>query len=104
MPKYLITYHGGEGMPDDPEQRQQAIAAFGAWAQGVGAAMVDPGAPLGEARAVSAAGVTAAPPSEPIAGYTVLQTDSLDDALGLVKDHPFVARGGSLHVSETISP
>ena len=25
MQKYLITYHGGEGMPADPEQRQQAI-------------------------------------------------------------------------------
>ena len=104
MPKYLITYHGGEGMPADPEQRQQAIAAFGAWAQGVGGAMVDPGAPLGEARAISAAGVTAARPSEPMSGYTVLQTDSLDDAVGLVKDHPFVTRGGSLQVSETINP
>ena len=56
MTSYLVTYHGG-GMPETEEGRQQAMAAFGAWVGKVGDALADPGAPLGEARTVSADGV-----------------------------------------------
>ena len=31
MTSYLVTYHGG-GMPETEAGRQQAMAAFGAWA------------------------------------------------------------------------
>jgi hypothetical protein len=98
--KYLVTYHGGSGMPDSPEARKQVMEAFQAWAATVGSAMVDPGAPLVAIKTVTPNGVTDAPASDPIGGYTLLDAGSLDAALGLVKSHPFVARGGSLQVSE----
>ncbi len=104
MPKYLITYHGGEGMPASEEGRQQAMAAFMAWVQSAGDAMVDPGAPLGRSSTVSSDGETATPASEPIAGYTVVQADDLDTAIGLVRGHPFLTRGGSLQVLESVAP
>jgi hypothetical protein len=104
MPKFLVTYHGGEGMPADPEARSQAMAAFGAWAQGAGRALVDPGAPLGPAKVVSRVGVTAERASSPASGYSVLQADTIDAAVGLVQNHPFILRGGSLEVSEAINP
>jgi hypothetical protein len=34
----------------------------------------------------------------------ILSADSLDDAVGLVKGHPFLGRGGTLQVSEAVSP
>ena len=104
MPKFLVTYHGGEGMPADPDARQQAMAAFGAWAKGAGEALMDPGSPLGPSKTVSQAGVTTDRASAPASGYTLLQADSLDDAVGLVEDHPFIGRGGSLEVHEAINP
>jgi hypothetical protein len=104
MPKYLITYHGGEGMPASDEARQQAMAAFMAWAQSVGEAMVDPGAPLGASTTVSGAGEAAEPAAGPAAGYTLLEAASLEEAVGLVRSHPFIGRGGSLCVSEAVAP
>src|SRR5262249_58936006 len=52
MPRFLVTYHG-VGEPA-PEQAQQAMAAFMAWASSVGGALVGPGAPLGPGQTVRA--------------------------------------------------
>ncbi len=103
MAKFLVTYHGA-GMPETAEGREQAMAAFMAWAAKTGPALADPGAPLGEARTVSASAVSADAPAGPVAGYSVLEADDLDAAVALVSDHPFVARGGSLQVSRAIAP
>ncbi len=37
-------------------------------------------------------------------GYSLISADDLDAATGLVKNHPFVGRGGSLQVSEAVAP
>jgi hypothetical protein len=79
------------------------MAAFGAWAASVGDSMVDPGAPLGPAKAVTNAGVQD-DGSRAVEGYTLLSADSLADAVELVRSHPFVSRGGTLRVSEAVAP
>jgi len=103
MPTYLITYHGGPGMPTDPAAVQQMLAAFQAWVAEVGPAMRDPGAPLAAARTVSADGDVDGQREASIGGYTILEAGNLDEAVRLVGTHPFLARGGSLQVSETVS-
>jgi hypothetical protein len=102
MPKFLVTYHGG-GAPA-PEQAQEAMAAFMAWASSAGDALVDPGAPLGPAKTVTAESVSDGPAAGPANGYSILQAPDLDSAVALVKDHPFVSRGGSLQVSTATLP
>ena len=103
MPTYLITYHGGPGMPTDPEAAQQMLAAFQAWVGEVGAAMRDPGAPLAGAKTVSADLEVDGQADAAIGGYTVIDAGSLDEAVALVRSHPFLARGGSLQVNESVS-
>ncbi len=103
MTSYLVTYHGG-GMPDTEEGRRQATAAFGAWVGKVGDALADPGAPLGAAMTVSADGEHPGAADGPVAGYSVLRADDMESAVSLVRDHPFVGRGGSLTVMETVAP
>jgi len=103
MAKFLITYQGGGEMPGDPQARQMMMDAFGAWVASVGDKMVDPGAPLGPAKVVSGSGVDDAKP-DGIGGYTLLSADSLDDAVDLVRNHPFISRGGALRVSEAVAP
>jgi hypothetical protein len=100
MSKFLLTYHGGSGMPDSPEARKQVMEAFGGWASSVGSAMVDPGAPLVAFRTVSKDSVAEGPADGPVGGYTLLEAESLDAAVKLAETHPFVGRGGSLQVSE----
>ena len=102
MPAYLVTYHGSGGVPASPEAAEEAMAAFGAWIQSVGDAMVDPGAPLAASKTVSSGGVADGPASGALAGYTVLKADDLSDAVGLVENHPFITRGGTLQVSEAV--
>ncbi len=103
MAKFLVIYHGG-GMPDTADGRQQAMTAFMAWASKTGPALADPGAPLGEARTVSADAVRPGPADGPAGGYSVLETDDMDTAVKLVRDHPFIARGGSLQISQAVAP
>jgi len=102
MPKFLITYHGA-GAPS-PEQAQEAMAAFMAWASSAGEALTDPGAPLGPAKTVTAESVSDGPADGPPNGYSILQAADLDSAVALVKGHPFVGRGGSLQVSTATLP
>jgi hypothetical protein len=102
MPKFLLTYHGG-GAPA-PEEAQQAMAAFMAWAASAGDALVDPGAPLGPAKTVTSESVTDGAAPGPANGYSVLEAADLDSAVALVKNHPFIGRGGSLQVSTAAPP
>jgi hypothetical protein len=103
MPKFLVTYHGGI-MPASKEGRQLAMAAFAAWAGAVGDALVDPGAPLGPSKTVSADSVADGAALGTAAGYSVLDAADLDSAVELVRGHPFVGRGGALQVSQAIVP
>ena len=102
MPTYLVTYHGGPGMPPDPAAAQQMIAAFQAWVAETGSAMRDPGAPLGAARTVSGDTGSEGQTEASLGGYTLLEAGGLDEAVALVRRHPFLARGGSLQVSESV--
>ena len=99
MSKYLVTYYGG-GMPTDPAQAEQAKAAFGEWLAKTGNAVIDPGAPLRPATQVS----NGAPaPQVAIAGYSVIEAASIEQATEILRSHPFVARGGTLQVDEAMA-
>jgi hypothetical protein len=102
MQKFLVTYHGA-GAPA-PEEAQEAMAAFMAWASSAGEALVDPGAPLGPAKTVTAGSVSDGPADGPANGYSILQAADLDSAVDLVQTHPFISRGGSLQVSTATLP
>jgi hypothetical protein len=103
MPNFLVTYHGG-GMPEGEEARQQAMADFGAWVGKTGDALADPGAPLGPSMTVSSEGVRPGDADGRVSGYSVLRADDMDSAVALVRDHPFVTRGGSLQVTAAVAP
>lgn len=102
MPKFLITYHGSQGPPPDPEARKQIEAAFMAWAQSVGSALADPGAPLANFKTVSSSGVVDGQAGGVFGGYTILDTPDVDAAVKLCETHPFVKRGGQLQVSQSV--
>jgi hypothetical protein len=102
MPKFLVTYDGA-GAPA-PEQAQEAMAAFMAWASSAGDALIDPGAPLGPAKTITAGSVSDGPADGPANGYSILQAADLDSAVDMVRTHPFISRGGSLQVSTATLP
>jgi hypothetical protein len=97
--KFLVTYHGSQP-PADPAQAQQIRAAFGAWLSEAGTAVADPGAPLRPGTQVSNGAPT---PQVAIGGYTVIEAADIDEAVNVLRSHPFVARGGTLQVDEAVS-
>ena len=99
MSKFLVTYFGGS-RPTTPEQAEQMKAAFGQWLEKAGSAVVDPGAPLRPATQVANGH---AHPTVEIGGYSVIEAPTLEDAVAVLKSHPFVARGGTLQVDEAVS-
>lgn len=98
MPNYLVTYTGS-AMPHDPEIMAQAKRAFEEWAQSVGDALVDPGAPV---RTITR--VASGEPADEVGvnGYSIVRADSGEAVTELLKSHPFVGRGGTLQVNECI--
>ena len=99
MPKFVFAYHGG-GVPDTPEKQEQVMAAWGAWYGEMGAAVQDPGNPVGMSKTVSASGVADNGGSNPLSGYTIVEAADIDAACGMAKGCPIVNDGGSVEVAE----
>ncbi len=102
MAKFLLAFHGG-GMPDSPKDVEAAIAAWGVWYQGMGAAVVDGGSPVGKSHTVSAAGHVADGGPNPISGFSIIEADSYEAACAHAANNPMVLDGsGSVEVAEMV--
>lgn len=100
MPDFVFAYHGG-GMPETPEEGAKVMAAWQAWMDGMGDAMVNPGAPVGMSSTVSADGVVDDGGANPISGYTVVKADTIEAACEMAKGCPMVVDGsGSVEVAQ----
>lgn len=102
MTKYVLTYHGGSGMPEDPAEVERLMAAWNTWFEGMGDAVIDGGNPLGDAVTVAADGSTTSGQSVEVGGYSLISADSLNAAVDLAKGCPVLEGGGTVQVSEAL--
>jgi hypothetical protein len=87
MVLYRSTFSAEEQMANaDPAQAQAGMDAWMTWAKEAGEAVVDLGLPLGTGRHLDGARVT--PGDTGVAGYSILQADSLDEVVALLQRHP----------------
>lgn len=102
MAKYALVFHGG-GVPETEEEGAKVMAAWGAWMEGLGAALTDPGNPFGASTTIESDGsATPGGGANPATGYTLLDADSLDAAATLASSCPILASGGSVEVAEAL--
>ena len=102
MPKFVLAYHGG-GMAETEEEQAEVMAAWGAWMEGLGSALKDPGNPAGATKTIRSDGsVIDGGGANPVTGYSIIEADSLDHAVSLAKDNPIFDSGGSVEVIEAI--
>jgi hypothetical protein len=87
---------------NDPNRTVDAAAeaAWGAWFQELGAAVVDFGHRVGQARLVGGRG---SGPGLELSGYVVVAADSLDEAVALAQGCPGLNYGGQVEVGETVA-
>ena len=98
MPHFLFAYHGGK-QPETPAGTEVEIERWQSWFGRIGPAIVDPGNPVGTAKTVSAEGVTDSGGDNPLSGYTIIQTESINQAIELAKACPIIG-DGSIEVTE----
>jgi hypothetical protein len=93
MSKFIYLYRGPARPMSDftADEAAQQMAAWGEWMGRVGSALVDGGAPFGARAAVKDDGATTTPSKQN--GYSIVEVDSLDEALGLLKGHPYLIEG-----------
>lgn len=103
MPKYVLAYHGGSGIPGSEAEQAKIMEAWGAWFGGLGAAVADGGNPTGRAVTVNADGSTAeGGGANPLTGYSLINADDMDAALQMAKGCPVLDSGGSVEVAEAV--
>ncbi|WP_159979594.1 hypothetical protein [Roseobacter cerasinus] len=101
MPKFLLIYHG---KPDiqSAEDGARHMAAWNAWKSGMGSAVVDPGLPVGPSKTITPTGVEDHGGANPASGMTVLQADTLDDAITLAQACPHLSGTGTIEIAEAM--
>ena len=102
MAKFVLLYTGG-GMPESEEEQAKVMAAWGAWYEGLGEAVVDPGNPFSPAvqNIVSDGTVSEGPIGKMASGYSILSTDSMEAAIAMAKKCPMLEGNGQITVYET---
>ena len=93
MKKFMLLYNGPATPADqmDPEKAKSIMGAWGVWMEKVGGSLKDMGQPMDPrmAKAVVDDGSNGKPLQ--LNGYSIIEADSLDDAVKLVEDHPFLS-------------
>jgi hypothetical protein len=90
MGRYIVLYEAPLGVAErfaqaTPEEAMAGMQLWVDWAQKIGPGLVDPGKPLGNA--VKVTNREAASIDSNIIGMSILQAESMDEALEMVKDH-----------------
>lgn len=98
MKKFLVLYQAPVSAMEQmasasPEQAKAGMDAWMAWAQKAGSAIVDLGLPLGNGASVSKGSVGKG--STKVAGYSILQADSMQSVTRLLEGHPHLQMPGS---------
>ena len=101
MQQYLITYLGSP-REMSKEQGQKHMQQYQDWLQNLGDSVISPANPIKNTHTVNSDASVDAKSTTTMSGYTIVQAKSIDDAIAIAKDCPFIAVGGSLEVSELI--
>lgn len=99
MSQYIITYLGGD-QPSSPEEGKRHFAKYMEWLSSLGDSAVSPANPLKNTSTVNPDGTVTTGGTTSMSGFTIIETDSMEEALLIAKGCPFLDVGGSLEVSE----
>ena len=91
MAKFIYLYRGPATPMSDstPEQGAERMAAFGAWIEKIGAALIDIGSPFGTSASVRDDGTEGT--AGDLIGYTIVEADDLAAAKALTDGLPFLS-------------
>jgi hypothetical protein len=99
MKQFVLVYLGGN-QPASETAASKHYKRYVEWLTALGDAVVVPTIPLKDTHTVSPDGMTKEGGSSAMSGFTIIKAESLQAALSIARDCPFLEIGGSLEVSE----
>ena len=84
MAEFLMIYHGGS-MPETEDEIAHEMARWGGWMNSLGGQLIEPGAPVGKSKTLSASGITDDGGTSPVSGYSIVEAENIEAALVLIK-------------------
>ena len=101
MAKFLFVYHGGSEHPE--EECEAVMQAWNDWFDGMGEAVIDAGAPVGNNWTVHRSRiVTSDGGNNPATGYSLIQAEDREAAIELAKGCPIIEANGDIEIAEII--
>ncbi|SRR5258708_15398028 len=104
MSNYVFTYYG-EPKFESAQEGTNYETKWRAWVGGLGAALVNPGVPLGMPKTVSSSGVSDAAGSNAgpnrLTGFSIVEAASMDAALAMAQACPHLEHG-TIDVTEAM--
>jgi hypothetical protein len=93
MAKFIYLYRGPAAAMSSvtPEQGAERMAAFRAWIEKIGAALVDGGSPFGSSASIR--GDDTEGTAGDLNGYTIVEADDLAAAKAMTDGLPFLSTG-----------
>ena len=93
--KFLVIYHAplealAQTANMSPEEQDEGMAKWQAWAERCGSKLLDMGAPILDGKRVSSQGDPTASTRE-VVGYSMLTAEDWDDVMSLLEGHPHIS-------------
>jgi len=98
MAKFIYLYRGPAAGPSTAEQGAERMAAFTAWMEKAGPALVDVGRPFGSSASVRDDGTEGT--AGDLTGYSIVEAADLAAAQALTDGLPFLADQDGKHAVE----
>jgi hypothetical protein len=102
MKKYMVIYHMPEELlwgtaNESPEEMEKGMKDWMAWAEKCGDRLIDFGTPLAGGQRLAQDG-RHQDSKRQVCGYSILQAESMEEAMGLLKEHPHLTWNGSCEI------
>ena len=101
MKHYVLTYLGGD-QPSSPEAGQKNFAKYKEWLASLGEAAISPMVPFKNTHTIHPDGTETTGSSVAMTGHTIIQAESIEEAVTIAKGCPFLETNGTLEVAEIV--
>lgn len=101
MPKFIITYLGGD-QPSSQEEAQKNFSQYKKWLQSLGKSVISPMNPFKNTHTVAPDGSVINESSTKMSGYTIIEADIIESVVEYTKSCPFLNINGHIEVSELV--
>lgn len=102
MAKFMLVYLGGDQPSTPPEEGKKHFAEYSAWLASLGDAVISAANPIKDTHIIETNGTSKSGSTTMMSGYSVLEAESIDEAISMSKSCPFLNINGTLEVSEMI--